>query len=68
MMDHQFIYDVKIAYRKVLKPAEHLIMVAGYIIYFYPTAKHTCNLLDHLHMDRRPIFLAELPDVNNITI
>jgi hypothetical protein len=65
--DH-FIYNVKIAYRKVLKPAEHFIMVAGDIIYFNTAAKHTGYLFNYLHMARRPVFFTKLPDVDDIAV
>ena len=68
MMDHHFIYDVKIANGKIFEPAEHFIVVTGNVIHFYTTAKHAGNLLDYLHVPRWPIFFTKLPDINNISI
>ena len=68
MVNDHFIYYVKIAYGKMLKPTEHFIVVAGNVIDFYTTAKHAGNLFDNLHVTSRPVFFAELPDVDNVAI
>jgi len=68
VLKHQFVYDVKIAEREVLEPSQLVVVVAGYIINFYTTAKHAGDLFYHLHVTLRPVFFIELPDVGYVAV
>jgi hypothetical protein len=68
MVNDHFIYNVKIAQRKVFKPAQHFIVVAGNVVHLNAAAKHAGYLFDDLHVSCRPILFAKLPDINDVAI
>ena len=67
-IQYYFVHYLKRPHFKTNKFPQHLIVVAGYVIYLNSFAHPVHKVLYNLHVAFGPVPFAELPNINDIAI